>query len=971
MPEDSNGSGQDATDNNFPNEAYEDQFAVDTEKLPDQSELPGDIDTKSKSQRDSDESFSLIESSELKTENEGILAELSPVYLPASYEKLPEVFDPSLFPSSYLENTTKESRLLDYCENFRRQYATLCPDRTRLLLAPQNECGVEKFVCTTIHPIYLSYPELYNWDGAASFVADFLQFVPLIPSTELPKRLLSPSTVISIQKGTCFDYATLLCSLLLGVGYDVYVVSGYATRECCYMDETRLLSPYRIKQEEIKRSFEETESKKYVIKQPKDLTSQYERACVAKEIHSEAECRRLEEQQAELDDEEANKPPKDPLFGLRVHAWVLVLAGKREVPEPFFIEPLTGLAHPLDTPLYLGIESLWNAHNYWVNMQDCSTGIAHLKYDLENGVNWEYVLPSGSLRPKPGPGDGEFGRSHVSDLSDLTYEGLNVQSTLNFELVSQDSSQSSHVAPPPPVPLPNSSGTASTRQTRPSNLVDVPKLTGPKMIASLDDKLLLMDLPPSWTTPISISQKLYELRYPGGKKMTLYRRCKVEKFAPYSEPDGLVFRLTNYSDADRTQPIDVTEQFAHRADKLLKRIYVTKTKQITELFDHGRWGSHLAEHIYYRNQQGSQANRTMQFYHAARVDGLEKRIQTPTTMEEYYVGRKDRMYYREALFGSKVKKFGPTQTPKESEGNAFVCVATTSQLSIDRITERFSRDPSIDADEDLAERVFYISEDRIFLTYHIGEDRIAPCTREFIKPPTLDDRRNSIQLYSDTHSTFQVNPFAKPKTQVEIFNMLVELMRQEELSKQAVRKSEAEVRSILLERTSEDLKVTLEVDLFDRLRNLEAHNLRLELEKAAEEERSRCKEVDLDYLAPFLAQIDIVDGHLTREQAFALREECLQDFKQRLINKANIIQTRFERETEKLQKKQQWYQLNQISLSKEDEQEYLQYCNDAAFRITTLESMLAKHKQTAPQKYMALEKRLRSDPRLSEFLQTG
>lgn len=201
--------------------------------------------------------------------------------------------------------------------------------------------------------------------------------------------------------------------------------------------------------------------------------------------------------------------------------------------------------------------------------------------------------------------------------------------------------------------------------------------------------------------------------------------------------------------------------------------------------------------------------------------------------------------------------------------------------------------------------------------------------------------------------------------------MLVELMRQEELSKQAVRKSEAEVRSILLERTSEDLKVTLEVDLFDRLRNLEAHNLRLELEKAAEEERSRCKEVDLDYLAPFLAQIDIVDGHLTREQAFALREECLQDFKQRLINKANIIQTRFERETEKLQKKQQWYQLNQISLSKEDEQEYLQYCNDAAFRITTLESMLAKHKQTAPQKYMALEKRLRSDPRLSEFLQTG
>ncbi|KAF5395666.1 Dynein regulatory complex subunit 7 [Paragonimus heterotremus] len=201
--------------------------------------------------------------------------------------------------------------------------------------------------------------------------------------------------------------------------------------------------------------------------------------------------------------------------------------------------------------------------------------------------------------------------------------------------------------------------------------------------------------------------------------------------------------------------------------------------------------------------------------------------------------------------------------------------------------------------------------------------------------------------------------------------MLLYLLEQEEVSKQAVRKSEAEVRAILAERAEEDLRVNLEVDLFDTLRNQEAHQLRLDLERAAEEERTRCKEVELDYLAPFLAQIEVIGGKLTREQAFGLREECLQDFKQRLITKANIIQARFERETDKLQKKQQWYQLNQINLTKDDEQEYLQFCNDATFRITTLETMLAKHKETAPQRYMDLEKKLRSDPRLSEFLQAG
>ena len=54
---------------------------------------------------------------------------------------------------------------------------------------------------------------------------------------------------------------------------------------------------------------------------------------------------------------------------------MLVLAGKRGVEESFFIEPLTGLPHPVNSSDYLGIESVWNGHNYWVNMQDCSQGV--------------------------------------------------------------------------------------------------------------------------------------------------------------------------------------------------------------------------------------------------------------------------------------------------------------------------------------------------------------------------------------------------------------------------------------------------------------------------------------------------------------------------------------------------------------------------------------------------------------------
>jgi hypothetical protein len=35
----------------------------------------------------------------------------------------------------------------------------------------------------------------------------------------------------------------------------------------------------------------------------------------------------------------------DELKGLRIHAWVLVLPGRREIAESFFIEPSTGKVH--------------------------------------------------------------------------------------------------------------------------------------------------------------------------------------------------------------------------------------------------------------------------------------------------------------------------------------------------------------------------------------------------------------------------------------------------------------------------------------------------------------------------------------------------------------------------------------------------------------------------------------------------
>ena len=71
-----------------------------------------------------------------------------------------------------------------------------------------------------------------------------------------------------------------------------------------------------------------------------------------------------------------------------------MLSGKREVGQGFFIEPTTGEVQSLEWEEYLGIETIWNHKNLWVNMQDCSDGVGSIVYDLGDATKWEYFFPN-------------------------------------------------------------------------------------------------------------------------------------------------------------------------------------------------------------------------------------------------------------------------------------------------------------------------------------------------------------------------------------------------------------------------------------------------------------------------------------------------------------------------------------------------------------------------------------------------
>ena len=66
-----------------------------------------------------------------------------------------------------------------------------------------------------------------------------------------PKELSSPTVILKCQEGNSFNQACLLCSLLLGVGYDAYCVCGYAVREVTELDQRSKTCPLLHEREEV------------------------------------------------------------------------------------------------------------------------------------------------------------------------------------------------------------------------------------------------------------------------------------------------------------------------------------------------------------------------------------------------------------------------------------------------------------------------------------------------------------------------------------------------------------------------------------------------------------------------------------------------------------------------------------------------------------------------------------------------
>ena len=926
-----------------------------------------------------------------------------------SRENRPQLYSKMSFRESYTQNTVKEELALGMVENFRAQYIQLFPTRAPLLLAPFNECSCRKFISTFIRPTQMKFPELYDCQSLAKFIANYIKYEPLEEPEILPTRIMSPTTTMMWQVANCIEHANLLSSLLIGHGYNAFVCVGYAKRSVCFNDQTTTPWPDHLPQEVNPDDIADdvvvpkSHYMNHLKKRPK-LVSQFD-------INERENERRRNEDAMRLGsvDEEAYSDD-DGGSGTRfVHAWVLVLPDKRQaevqkqtitqklrldtgatfkgtlattiyhksqlntkpdgerkfITEAFFVEPSTGRTITVgeSDSYYRGVESIYNHQNYYVSMNPTDK-VSEIKTDLGDLMSWERIFLVDPWNGRSDDADSPVGKSNNNTLSGVG--GLDMDST-------------------------RGASANDRRRIIAESSVDV---------GSGGDQTL--ELPASWVSPITLSLAQYENRFPGKQKTIHYADATVEMFADYSEPD---MRVLIVSLPDDVSHYDQTHIFyKHRADKLRRRsIYPQERskqpRKIHDWFEPGRMhdASHRVEGLRELILEPG-VHRTMRFFHASRDDGLALRrekffnetILAPRKIQEFFKGRAsdDFLLYRSATFDH------PRDAHQGGAHNYSGAAAHNKDMRVDpvKMTEKFARNRSIEADMDTQKRTYIRpgnnADGEIWVRFHCKDHYVTNASRMY--PKTLDKDKDAVNIggmsgggaaggadgqtrADDVKPTVVLSPGMEPPKDSDLLNELRVLVEKEAECLAELRAKADEAKDILaqLDRDQKDNKLTLSV--YDTLRGRPNETeAEIALRKAEEKRRADSRK---DYLAPFIAKQenmakvckgDYASVKLTADMARKVRDEAIADLKERLIERGHIMQARLDREREDLMKRQTAFQKNLDSTDgSKDADDFARFSKQSTWRIRILEERLSSYIKSSAEKYRQLADKLANDPRLA------
>lgn len=473
--------------------------------------------------------------------------------------------------------------ILEHIIQYRKEFSLSIDPKRDLLLYPMNECGKYKFICTTVRPTKVPYPELYDYNKCAKFISEFLEYEELNPPCDFPKYIPAPDNVISWQIGDSFDFSIVLCSLLIGSGYNAFVVYGKAPRFITTKDESNLPCPdmtddIKIIEPDLSEKEDNLEIKPIESKKPIESN-------IEKQEKLDKEKRKQEEwvRNNVIDDDQPELERHDPWIHKRLHAWVLLKKNKR-IANDLYIEPATGRIYdPKDSP-FETVDCIFNNFNFWINLKPEKES-KEVDLNLKNSDVWEFAMLNN--------------KDNNEDIMDE--EGNDEVPTYNNN---------------------NDNGNATTNEEE-------------------EPGQEVLDMPPPWPNQLYISRYAYNNRTPMSTQTSYYKKTRVDKFAPYTQPDGLTMRIFRYKDYGRLLLLEIEYRFRHRADKLYKRLkYPYEHKTVDSYLPGQKYGWKSVEEV-------ESIYKKVNFYQTNYSSGLIYREEIfGKKIIHHYISRDDRVVER-------------------------------------------------------------------------------------------------------------------------------------------------------------------------------------------------------------------------------------------------------------------------------------------------------------------------------------
>lgn len=479
-----------------------------------------------------------------------------------------------------------------------------------------------------------------------------------------------------------------------------------------------------------------------------------------------------------------------------------------------------------------------------------------------------------------------------------------------------------------------------------------------------------LDPPPTWVSPLSLERSMLLLRYPpAGKRTVYYLRAKVDYFAKNTHPQGMVMRITTYLDNSRIMVKEIHEWYENRKDKMYKRVrHMLNTHYFVEYFHPGSAGE-VKQWLEYPGK------RTDILFHVnGRTDRLKRRVDVLGVKSiEYFENRIDKLSYRATYLTTDKSATGGRFFPLPGHGLANEVYI----LKMITLYDRSNEPNAIANGEDIAKRTFFVKEGKAVFQWHFAAGKITSVIKTYlhtkgggsvttvtVNPPstTMDGQpRSPIGTPAPNttgHNILSTNNDDNP--QDDDIPGLQEAAALERDCYSNIKSSQALLQQITTIRHDMEENVVIERTVFEAAyEGVDNNNLQNKLSSSNElGDNSK----GIDYLSPYLRHISDITK-ITKEEALEVRQVCLDALKARLVERANIIQSRLNEENSKLARKQEQFQRSQREGDLSTE-EYESYCTQAMFRIQILEERLSKHEETALKKFADLDAKLASDSRL-------